>query len=71
MSSKELEKRRRKAVESVVDSKATVASVAKRFKVNLRTLYYWLAEYRKSGVSGNGFIGFVRHHVFGSVGLSV
>lgn len=52
VTSKELEKRRLRAVEAVVKDNLPVAAVAKRFKVNLRTLYLWLARYRKSGRSG-------------------
>lgn len=52
MSSKELEKRRTRAVEAVIREGETVAVVAKRFKVNLRTLYRWLAGYRKKGHLG-------------------
>lgn len=52
VSAKELERRRRKAVDAVIKDKMTVASVAKRFHVNLRTIYEWLAAYRKNGDEG-------------------
>lgn len=50
--SQELEKRRIRAVEAVIKEGLTVSAVAKRFKVNLRTLYRWLEGYRKKGRSG-------------------
>lgn len=50
--SKELEKRRQRAVEAVNKDKMTVASVSRRFQVNIRTLYRWLAAYNESGVKG-------------------
>lgn len=50
--SKELEKRRRRAVDAVVKDGMTVASTARRFQVNIRTMYLWLAAYRRSGSKG-------------------
>ena len=50
--SRELEKRRRRAVNAVVKDGMTVASVARRFQVNIRTMYMWLAAYRKKGTKG-------------------
>lgn len=50
--SKELEKRRQRAVDAVIKDEMTVASVARRFQVNIRTLYAWLAAYKKSGAKG-------------------
>jgi len=52
VTSKELEKRRLRAVEAVLKDQLTVAAVAKRFKVYLRTLYLWLARYRQYGHPG-------------------
>jgi transposase len=50
--SKELEKRRQRAVDAVIKDKMTVASVARRFQVNIRTVYTWLAAFKKSGAKG-------------------
>ena len=50
--SKELEKRRRRAVDAVIKNKMTVESVARQFKVNIRTMYAWLASYKTSGPKG-------------------
>lgn len=50
--SKDLEKRRIRAVEEVIKEKRTVGSVAKKFQVNLRTLYRWLRGYREKGMTG-------------------
>jgi len=47
--SKELEKRRQRAVDAVIKDKMTVASVARRFQVNIRTVYTWLAAFKTSG----------------------
>lgn len=50
--SKELEKRRQRAVDADIRGKTTVASVARKFQVNIRTVYTWLASFRKNGAKG-------------------
>ena len=50
--SKELEKRRRKAVGAVINEKMSAESVARQYQVRVRTLYRWLAAYRKLGDKG-------------------
>jgi transposase len=49
---RELEKRRRRAVDTVLNDKMTVEAAARKFKVNIRTMYTWLAAYKASGAKG-------------------
>lgn len=49
VTAKESERRRRLAVHAVIKQKMTVESVAKKYQVQIRAVYRWLAAYRKGG----------------------
>lgn len=49
ITAKESEKRRKLAVDAVTKEKQTVSSVAKRYNVQVREVYRWLAAFRKGG----------------------
>ena len=49
VTARESERRRRLAVDAALKQKMTVESVAKKYQVQVRSVYRWLAAYRKGG----------------------